>query len=550
MANNAMIQRVVNYFGGDNETKDKVLTEGLVEARKGFDDEKNPKTISEEQLTSIFADWDKTYSMYYDNNIKKRQGLCINYYQGVQGQYVIGQQDRFSSDNIIFEATETYIPQATRKNPEPVVSSKKFEIVDIDPTTGEQIVADTVDMAKSLTIALNDVADNDGLLSEGKQVVRDWLQKQIGAFMVTYDNDTNKPHIESMDPLRIEMDANGYVDNKGCFHGLYVKLLCTSTVEELMEEYPKHDKYILETGKGQLGSTITYSKYYTEKTIFVRLNKVILDIIDNPYYVEDENRKFVDSPFNFVFLTMFNDKKQPHDNTGLIWQCIPIQDKLNKINEQIFKNMEQANASIRFDPKMKMTADKAVATMRALRDGQSYVIAEQGAFERITPPVLGAEIYNLRNDLRNEIKSIYGIFGSTAQGIGQEKTVGGKVITRELDQSRIGGGITYQMEQVYDTVFNWCVQIMANMMTDQTFIYEGEVTTFSGQNISKPVTISVKENSLIPRDPINDAQLAKEMFQMGAIDRQTLLEMVNFPNVQEVINRQPPMAEAMPAPVQ
>lgn len=543
--NSFAISRVLNLFNGAKETEDQVLTEGLVQNREGFADDKNLKNVDTEILLKTSQNWDSLYQSYYNKGVEKKQNLCINYYNGVQGQYVIGVQDRFSSDNIIFESVETYIPQATRKNPEPVVSSKKFEIMQQDPTTGETSVVDTIDMSKAISIALSDIADKCSLVSEGKQAIRDWLQKQLGIFEIYFDVDQNRPVITQIDALRVELDPNGYFDNKGLFHGLYIKILNTTTAAELKEKYPKHKDYINEISKNMDGSTITYARFVTETNVFIRLEKKILSVVDNPYYTEDESKKFVDSPFNFVGLTFFSDKKQPHDTTGLIFQTIPTQDKLNKINEQIFQNMEQVNASIRFDPSLGATSDKALAVMKALRGGSSYVLAKQGMMERITPPVMGAEIFNLRNDLRNEIKSIFGIFGSTAQGIGQEKTVGGKVITRDLDQSRIGGGITYKLEQVYDSIFNWCVQIMALMMDqEQNFIYEGESTTFSGMNISKPLTISIKENSLIPRDPINDSNLAKELYGMGVIDKQTLLEMVNFPDVQKVMDRQ----VAMPVP--
>lgn len=536
---NAVVTSIRNVFGGDNNINPKKYTEGVVEEVKGIE------SLETDELLASLKDFDNTYQTYYTKSVLNMQKICTNYYLGIQGQYIIGDQNRFSCDNIIFQSVETYIPQATRKNPEPVVSAKDIILQDEMGNT-----TDHMEISKSLTIALNEIADSNGLVSESKQMMRDWLQKQIGVLEITYDLQKNKPVIRVIDPLAIELDHNGYVDNQGLFHGLYVRKICNTSAKELMELYPEHKDYITEKVGKQLGSSVTYSKYTTEQNVIVRFEDKILFIEGNPYKTDDETSKFVDSPFNYVFLTFFNDKRQPHDNTGLVWQVVPTQDKLNKVNEQIFDNVDQVNSSIRFDPDDGMTDAKASSIIRALRKAASYVMAKQGAIERIPPPVMGSEIFNLRNDLRNEIQSVFGVYGSMPSNIQNEKTVGGKVITRQLDESRIGGGITYQLEQVYDSVFNWCVQIMKLMMIEQqSFIYEGEQTTFSGQDISKPVIISVKENSMIPRDPINDQNLAIQMFQLGAISRKTLLEMTNFPNPQQAIDdRNAEMQPAMSQP--
>lgn len=538
---NAIVSSIRSVFGGNSQENPLKYKEGVVEYTKDIE-----KKQSEEEQLAVLSTWDDNYQKYYNKKIKNMQNVCINYYKGLQGKYVIGDQNAFSCDNIIFQCVETYIPQATRKNPEPVVSAK--DII-LQNELGE--TTNTLEISKGITIALNEIADSNGLVSEAKQMLRDWLQKFLGVFEVTFNLETGKPEITALDPLSIEMDSNGFIDSQGLFHGKYIKKICNTTASEFVEKYPSSKDFVTGVVKNEMGSSITYSKFITEDQVIIRFENKIIHKDINPYHTDKVEDRFVNSPFNFVFLAFFNDKTQPHDNTGLVWQVVPAQDKLNRLNEQIYKNMNQVNSSIRFDPDKNMTDAKAAQIINALERDTSYIVAPQGAFERIAPPVLGSEIFNLRSDLRNEIQSVFGVYGSMPSNIQAEKTVGGKIITKNLDESRIGGGITYQLEQVYDSVFNWCIQIMKLMMIEETeFIYEGEQTKFSGPQIPKPLIVSIKENSLIPRDPINDANLAIQMFQLGVIAPETLLKMVNFPNPQEAIDvKARSMQQVAPVPV-
>jgi len=155
-------------------------------------------------------------------------------------------------------------------------------------------------------------------------------------------------------------------------------------------------------------------------------------------------------------------------------------------------------------------------------------------------------MFNHLIDGRNELRNLFGVRGSTPQGTQNEKTVGGKVIIKEQDSSRIGGSTSEFIEQFADRLFNWMVQMMTvyydEKRTSAVIGAEGELSevTISKelfQAYNKEIRVSVKEGSLIPKDPMSEANEALTLAQANLLDPITMFDKLDYPDPQKKAKR-------------
>ena len=122
--------------------------------------------MSDTDILSLVAQWKAEYAQYY-LDIKKSQDKCFDYWIGKQKVDI---QDTLDGRNIVvnkmFEAIETFIPIATRANPEPLVSS------DTSPEGQE--------LAKDLKNTLVYQADIQHLKRKLAKMTRQWMLNLIG----------------------------------------------------------------------------------------------------------------------------------------------------------------------------------------------------------------------------------------------------------------------------------------------------------------------------------------------------------------------------------
>src|SRR5690606_19997048 len=100
--------------GGDNKTLVEGSSDGVGELTDILE-----LPMSDAELLDLEIEW-KSMDAGYSPKIKPRQELNKLYYTGKQQQSQ-NQGNKVVPSNLIFEAQETFIPQALAKNPEPVV---------------------------------------------------------------------------------------------------------------------------------------------------------------------------------------------------------------------------------------------------------------------------------------------------------------------------------------------------------------------------------------------------------------------------------------------
>lgn len=524
---------------GINRAKDKPeeAQEGVVSDLLPELSVKTPDSELLELSQSWLKEWEK-----YEPSIRKKQEECENYWKGKQYS-PSNEESRPAVDNIIFESLETFLPRATKSNPEPVVSSD-------NTTEGEEY-------SKGMTTMLAYLAGRNNLRLKIKKMTRFWALYFLGAMKVVYEDD--EPDVKVLRPQRLILDPRACIDEAGFYTGAYIGEYREKEAKDLVEEFPSSAQFVKDLVKDKMKTKIKYVEWWTNEMVFWELKGEILGKVKNPHWnyaemttevdefgmameVEREGMNHLARPtMPYIFLSVFNIGKQPHDDTSLIWQNLSAQDRINKRLRQLDRNIDNKNGAlvVSGDSFEKVQAEEAG---RAMRKG-GVIYAPRGKASDAASVITGGDVpqeaYQDLVDTRQSLRGIFGTTGLTAQGMQQTDTVRGKIIVGAKDDDRITGGITEYLEQVASQVFNWWVQMMyVYYDTDHYAAVLGDekahrVAVLNNQDMDRILLVSVKEGSLAPRDLLTKRNEAVDLWGAGALDLVTLLDRLDFPNPRE-----------------
>jgi hypothetical protein len=527
------------------ETQEGVVSDKLPELRLEMKDE---------DIAKLAKNWEKAW---VDSSIKSKWDKQIEenekYWLGSQFQKAEQDDSRSMVDNLIFEALETYLPQTTRRNPEPLVM--------IDPK--DKLEEPNPEYEKYVTKVkerLSDLADKNKLRLKLKKVARHWAIYHVGIIKFGWDLDKDIPTLRVIRPKKIILDPESTIDEDG-YTGNRIgeyREMEASRILSIMEKNDASDdakKLINETIKDndeKKGATeIKFIEWWTSEFMFWKLKDQILLKRKNMHwnYDEDRTRDEVDEFGNvamipetqrginhlpipdmpYRFLSVYNLGKQPMDDTSLISQNLSNQDLINKRNRQIDKNVDNMNGGMVVSlGRSGLTSTQAKGVSKALRKGGVVVIpdgAPREAIDRYPGTSLPADVFTQLLDTRTRLRDIFGTSGSTPAGVKQEETVRGKIQIRGLDTDRIGGGVSEYLEQLSDDIYNYLYQLL--LVYDSGFQFLEERTP-------PKLTISVKEGSLLPKDSISIANQALDLAKLDRISNLDLYKRLEYPNPEEL----------------
>lgn len=499
-------------------------------------------SMNDEDLIKLTSSWEREWS---GSKVRaewlEKANENEKYWLGKQFGRVEMEQFRPLVDNIIFESLETFLPQATRRNPEAVVKpSAKFENDEIAIEYSKKVQKDLADLADELKLRL-----------KIKRVARHWSIYLLGVGKPGWNLTTNKPTVQIIRAKKIILDPKATIDEDG-YSGKYVGEYRKMEASTLVQIVPEKNKYIDDLVKGELGTDVQFIEWWTKEYVCWTLNDKVLLKKKNlhwNYDTEETAKESVDEFGNptmipvpavpgknhfdepkipFIFLSIFNLGQQPVDNTSLISQNLSGQDLMNKRLKQIDRNADSMNnGMVVSEERSGLTKEQASKVSEALRRGGTVVIPTgdvNGAVARMSAPALPSDVYNQLVDTRNRIRERFGVTGLTAAGIKGEETVRGKILTRSVDTDRIGGGVTEYLEQFADDVYNWFVQLY--------YVYDEEYKQLLTQEVPKLI-VSVKEGSLLPKDSLSEANQAIDLATAGLMSLLDLYKKLDDPNPEE-----------------
>ncbi len=501
--------------------------------------------LTVEEIKQLTAKWTSEYDTYA-KDIKGQQKDNVNYWIGKHySELQMAGSKRPLTDNLIFEAIETFLPIATRGNPEAVVSSP-------DDQTNE--------LTKIVRNALAYQADRQNMRMKLKGVTRNWSLYMIGCAKVIYDTATQDMDTKVILPSRLILDPHAEIGPDGRYYGEYIGEKKRMTARKLATMFPQHKVAIGAKCDNQLGTRLVYTEWWTRTDVFFTIDELVLGKFKNPHWNYDGEVPVVDPTtgetqteevrgrnhfaqpeFPYVFLSIFNIGRRPHDETSLVWQNIPLQDTINRRYLQIDRNVDNQNNGIVLSGKF-FTKEQAAEAATQLSRGNPLWVPEgdiRAAYARDAAPQLAPDVFKHLVDARQELRNIFGTSGSNPEGIKSHESARGKILVNQLDSSRIGGGVSEYIEQVSATLFNWYVQMMYVYYTDaKSFPVLGtkQAQTFMSlrnTDFTSPLHITVKEGSMIPKDPLTERNEAMDLWSAGAIDPINLFTKLDFPNPRE-----------------
>lgn len=495
-------------------------------------------SISDDDLISLKNTWEKTWDTF---NIELSQTQITNESYWLGKQYGHDVSEHTPIDNLIFEAVETFLPIATRPKADPVVTS--------DGT--EEGVAEADKVRKMITYW----ADNQSYNLKLKEVARHWVLYKLGCMKIAWSNIANDVTVIPIRPQKLILDPDATIDCAE-YTGEYIGEYRKDSLANLIKRFPKQKAYLEAIANGKKGTKIQYIEWWTDDYVFWTLEDKVLAKSKNPHW-NYETEKMVTDEFGnqspekqagrnhfpyakkpYVFLSIFSLGLRPFDDTSLVSQNIPLQDLINKRLRQIDKNADRTNGGIAVSGDS-FTKEQAANVGKAAEKGGTIFVPNgdvNRAVVRLTGTPLPTFVYESLLDYRNELRNIFGTRGSTPQGTVSEQTVRGKMLIKGQDADRIGGGISTYLEQFSDVVFNWYVQMMYAYYNQEhiaTIIganNAAELIKLTSSDLTTKLSISVKDGSMIPKDPVSQRNEVIDLWQMGAIDPISFFEKLDFPD--------------------
>lgn len=546
------------YSLGRNLNKTKGST--IPETEQGVVSEKFPELTLEmenEDLISLTKKWKKSWDeskVFADWKTKSEENE--NYWLGKHFQRPEVDKTRAIVDNIIFESLETYLPQALRKNPDPMVN------LDDEEEQSEQ----NLNYAKSLQKKLGQLADKLILRLKLKKITRHWAIYLLGVVKFGWDMNRDIPTQKVIRVAKLILDPNCTIDEDGYsgeFIGEHRKLTASVLLNMLsnIQGEKEAEKTIKDAVKNQsggedLGTEIGFIEWWTDQYMCWTLADKVLMKKKNPHWNYESQKPVMADPMTgeapidqttgqpqtetvpgtnhfevpqkpYLFLSVFNLGKQPIDDTSLIGQNLSNQDVINKRVKQIDKNADSMNGGMVVSGERSgLTQQQSKGVTGALRKGGTVWIptgTPDDAVKRSTAPALPSDIFGQLVDMRNRTRDIFGSRGLSSAGLTTEDTVRGKIINKDLDTSRIGGGLSEFLEQLADGMYNWIVQLL--------YVYDDK---YAVMQVKPKVNISVKEGSLLPKDSTTVANQSMELAGAGKMSLIDLYKNLDYPNPEEL----------------
>lgn len=248
-----------------NETAVGVVSEYLPELTLDMQDE---------DLLKLTEKWEKSWK---DSQIRadwiKQVDDNENYWKGKQFNKIEMEQLRPLVDNQIFQSVETFLPAATRQNPEPLVELRSTE-----PQTEGNIK-----YAEIMRNRLADWADDTKLRLKIKKAGRHWLLSLVGVGKLGWDLTNDRPSVKIIRPKKLILDKDGITDEDG-YSGKFVGEYRKMEAALLVGLIPDKEAEIKALVKDDMGTEVQFIEWWTNEYMCWTLDKKVLLKKKNPHW--------------------------------------------------------------------------------------------------------------------------------------------------------------------------------------------------------------------------------------------------------------------------
>lgn len=543
--------------------------------------------VSDEDILAEIDDRLKE-SLPVINKLREDQKKGNKYYDGEQlDQFTLQLWQLPAVENRIYVSIEVLIPIITANPGDPDIRAL------IVPPGMEDIVEDYVDTLTSM--CLYDYSSKLKIKDKVRLILRDLFTSKMGVGKFRYDNSIKQIVFEYVDPMNI------YVPTENTPKGWVIEYIGGKTLRELMTEFPEskeklQKKFFIDGKKipeAILGTRVGYYAYWTNTFCAYKLDDIILDKKKNPHWdwsgenvivgeqlqetssgavnvpiVEKYRYNVLNYPRHPYFILTYNRYKDlDFERTTSLFQSIPLQDLINDRKRQIHK--------VSSDTGIIIASGDAIseATFRKW-DGSpnSTFWAKAGvditrAFHRLPGAEVSASSMADLQDSRAAIDNIFGTQNAT-RGVANSASESGEArkVLREGDMTR-STPISEAIEAYLQEVYMYLIQ-MRMMFTREKYDVPNPNPTESGDyrnnvfdrsripmvKVSEsfvvdgkevveeymkplPITLTVRGNSTLPKDPVSEYQRALTLTQAGLLDPLSAMEQMGITNPSAKLTR-------------
>lgn len=513
--------------------------------------------VDDETLVSTINTWVAEAITWHDLMILQ-QNIAVKYYLGDQTDR--DEIPTFNSDTVynrIFEGTETIIP---------IVTGGAHAFIAIPGNENEVSIQKAQKLQKVLMRKYEDLE----IQSKNENVTRDIILKRFGVMKWDWNVYTDDVDVRVIDPRlilipKLRLDANSPLIP-------YVIEVQSYTRDEIKEEFPDVSPDDLVFGRypevptvSNTDQRIMQNMAPTYQVLEVTTNEYkcwkqggkILKKMKNPYFdwdgtevtekVTKQNGKVkkhtyrrydnhLDYPQkNYVFFNPFTTGDAPVAETSMAEIVIPIQDDINTQKRQISNNLvKMGNGQVYLDSDTlpKELADQITNEPGLILEGKNLASENRIRREPGTP-LPNAHFTNLQLSLI-AFDNVFGVHGAV-RGAGDSKTLGGQILNRQQDLSRIDA-LTRCINKGMARLADGLVQMMKMYYdTEHVFKILGandaiEFIRFNKADIEDDVAVNVKSGVPPILDPVARYNQAIQLWQLGALDPETLFSRLEFPD--------------------
>jgi len=425
-----------------------------------------------------------------------------------------------TTSNRIFTDIETAIPIITSEPPEPEVIGQVTNDI-------------TEKLKKGLMIAYEIKYKMQQII---QRLVRLWFLSRLG--VMKYRWDSKKGFVtETVITRKIGFDKRATCKENCEFMWEEME----DKVEKLIEKFPKKKKDIINKfGKDNLKSKARYFEFWGGNGEWVvwKLDRIILDKQKNPNWDWDneDNNIFDDPSFPYILLNVFNfgDETGMYDETSVIEEAAPMQEGVNKLEQQILDLNEGQK-------RVWVVAGEAVSEKQAQdlvdKTGDLCVYLDRktipGAVNQVQSGKPDAALFNHLGHLLGEIDNIIGMHSTTRGERGSQETATGRQLLMGSDIGRLDL-IVRNVEQVMEEWYNAYLQMQKVYATEAEVLSNGtETIELRAEEIPSNIKILVKKGSTLPIDKRSKMENAMKLATAGMIDPKTLFEEMGYANVDD-----------------
>lgn len=504
--------------------------------------------MKDDDIVTLVNKWTKESKSWHDEMLM-RQDRCVDYYEGKQtATENLPDHASKSTYNRIFEAIETIIPVITG-------GAHLFLAAPADDTHISRV------RARKLQQVLGKKYEDLEVTAKLERADRDVMLKRFGVLKYYWNPRTNDIDVKVVDPRlilipKLRMDI----------HDLpYVIEMQEYDCSDIEMFFPDVDKDTLTKKKTQSESDsdiYEVKEVWTNEYVCWVHEDTVLKKMSNPHFdFEGVEEKELDTDTNgkvktrtytkysnhldypekpYVFLAPFTTGDAPVADISLAEVALPIQDDINTSKRQILDNLRATgNAQVLVDSDA--FTDEEDAENITNEPGLVIIgkgVASENKIRREPAVPLPASHFNNLMDSISAFDNVFGVHKAVRGESQGDVTLGGQMLNRQQDLSRVEQ-LTRVNNRAVARLANGLVQLMKLYYTSDHVVKvlgkEGafEFIRFNRNDIEDGAVIHVKSGTPPVLDPVARYNQAIQLWQLQALDAQTLFERLDFPNPRE-----------------